>query len=190
MPKPTSTALNVNDKLSDGNVNPPHGDAPGPGQAKRKPSVTSAGVARPSHLAALNTADHAEKTTSNHNADATVNVHFNNNDNSYSFEPSSYEVPKQGTVRLKQDGGGDDVKVLASQDKGNGPEPVSVFINTAETNPYPADGTTYQLDSSITGEITLTIQLSTSRMAASNPGDRHCGDGCRGGANGTINVKP
>lgn len=172
MPKPTSTALNINDDFSDDNVNPQYGDAAGQGQAARKSNVTSASVARPSQPAALNTADSKKQVTS-YSATSTT-VEFSEND----LGVSDRQVAVGAKVKLEYNGTGTGVTVRTSQ----GGTAKAIF--TTGTNPYPAG--TYYLKSSIAGDIELKVE--TTSLRSNTPSHRRKEDGCDGGANGTINV--
>ena len=173
MPKPTSTALHLNDNLSDDSVDPQYGDAAGQDQTARKANVTSVSAARPSRPAALNTADSKKKIASRAHD---ITVKFSENE----LDISDKCVAVSATVKLehKNTGTGDNVKVRTSQ----GGTAKAVF--KTGTNPYPAG--TYELDSKITGDIKLEVEVTSLR---STPTSHHQDDyHCDSGANGTINV--
>lgn len=167
MPKPTSTALNVNDNLSDGNVDPSHGDAPGPGPATRKPSVTSASATRLSRPAVATAATYPPS------IEVVIDA-----DGNFTF-PNGQDVQNGGTVTLSSTTKTD---VYAYPVVNGTPTWVGVFQSPYRAKP---GGKSYKLLSSISGDVVLSLSSSPLSLSTSESDG-----GANGGANGTINVRP
>jgi hypothetical protein len=149
MSKQTSAALNFNDLFSDDHVHPEHGDKASQSQVTMKSDSASAGAARPSRLAAVNTADGpADLTTP-----PTIHVKFDLDSKNCSYLPGD-TVTRGGTVYLQST--------------------ALVSVTTTPTNaftsgPYsaPTANQKYTLTDGITGPITLT-QTGTSKTGTIN----------------------
>lgn len=169
MPKPTSTALNVNDNFSHRDFNPQYGDPDSQDEVTLKSSIASTSAARPARPepAGANAADDTEgETTSSASIPITITVYPAH------FDPSSANVSPGDMVTL-QSGGKTNQSVCTYW---NG---TSTDVFTSGTRPYPANGTTYMLDPKFQdGSIALAV-------ATSDP----CPTNVPGvGANGMINV--